>query len=145
MGGGFAKGASGHAKPHRAVPKTTDPRRIPHYQPCSVLAPRLSPFNDPTYPPPTMSLIRAGTACFRAGRLVAPLNARFVSANAGPGGPSVKTSPSDAPTTTHKSSTLIRHESPSEAMARHQPDYDATIDAATSYEPSWIATMNGQD
>ena len=81
-----------------------------------------------------MSLIRAGTACFRAGRLAAPINARFVSAKAGPGGPSVKTSPSDAPTTTHKSSTLIRQESPSEAMARHQPDYDATIDSATSYE-----------
>ncbi|PKY02973.1 putative NADH-ubiquinone oxidoreductase 18 kDa subunit [Aspergillus campestris IBT 28561] len=93
-----------------------------------------------------MSLIRAGTACFRAGRLVAPLNARFVSANAGPGGPSVKTSPSDAPTTTHKSSTLIRQESPSEAMARHQPDYDATIDAATSqFSPVPKRVMDGSE
>ena len=38
---------------------------------------------------------------------------------------------------------MIRKESPSEAMARHQPDYDATIDHATSYEPPTSPYWNG--
>lgn len=78
-----------------------------------------------------MSLVRArSVACFRAGRLAAPVNARFVSnSTEAP----VKTSPSDAPTTPQTESSLIRKESPSEAMARHQPDYNAVIDHGTSY------------
>lgn len=87
-----------------------------------------------------MSFVRAGSAaCFRAGRLVAPVNARFVShsSSRAPGDPPVKTSPSAAPTVPPKGSSLINQESPSEAMARHQPDYDATIDHGTSYGPQF--------
>lgn len=29
---------------------------------------------------------------------------------------------------------MIKKETPAEAMTRHQPDYDATIDHGTSYE-----------
>jgi NADH dehydrogenase (ubiquinone) Fe-S protein 4 len=76
-----------------------------------------------------MSLFRVGgTACLRASRLAAPINARFVS--------NVKTSPADPPTTPRKDSELINKETPSEAMSRHQPDYDATIDHGTSYSSS---------
>jgi NADH dehydrogenase (ubiquinone) Fe-S protein 4 len=48
--------------------------------------------------------------------------------------PPIKVNPSEAPTTPHGESSLIQKETPSEAMARHQPDYDATIDHGTSYE-----------
>jgi NADH dehydrogenase (ubiquinone) Fe-S protein 4 len=84
-----------------------------------------------------MSLFRIGGAAgLRVSRLSAPVNARFVS-NVSKGA-SIKTSTSDAPTTPNKDSSLINKESPSEAMTRHQPDYEATIDHATSYEfPLW--------
>jgi NADH dehydrogenase (ubiquinone) Fe-S protein 4 len=86
-----------------------------------------------------MSLFRiGGAATLRASRIAAPVNARFVS-NGAKGVPSVKTTPSEAPTTTHSGSSLINKESPSEAMARHQPDYEATIDHGTSYDiPFWL-------
>jgi len=79
-----------------------------------------------------MSLFRIGGAAgLRATRLAAPVNARYLS-NVAKG--DVKTSPADAPTTPNKDSTLINKQSPSEAMARHQPDYEATIDHGTSYD-----------
>ena len=56
-----------------------------------------------------------------------PINARFAS------GMPPMSSPDDAPTTPTKGSSLINKESPAEAMARHQPDYNATIDHGTSY------------
>ena len=77
-----------------------------------------------------MSLFRiGGAASLRVSRFAAPVNARFVSNL--PNG--IKTSTSDAPTTPNKDSSLINQESPSEAMTRHQPDYEATIDHGTSY------------
>jgi len=77
-----------------------------------------------------MSLFRIGGAAgLRATRLVAPVNVRFVSKFT----PGIKTDPSEAPTTTHSSSSLISNEGPAEAMTRHQPDYEATIDHGTSY------------
>jgi NADH dehydrogenase (ubiquinone) Fe-S protein 4 len=81
----------------------------------------------------TMSLFRIGGASLRVSRIATPVNARFVS-SAPTGIPSVKTSTSDAPTTPRKDSSLINQETPSEAMARHQPDYEATIDHGTSYD-----------
>lgn len=80
-----------------------------------------------------MSLFRlGGAASLRATRLAAPVNARFVS-NGAKGTPAVKTDPSEAPTATHSSSSLISQQTPAEAMTHHQPDYDATIDHGTSY------------
>lgn len=82
-----------------------------------------------------MSLFRiGGAASLRVSRFSAPVNTRFVSFKAPKGDPSVKTSTSDAPTTPSKDSSLITKETPSEAMARHQPDYEATIDHGTSYD-----------
>lgn len=80
-----------------------------------------------------MSLFRAGGASgLRAARLTAPVNARFVS-NGSKVTPPIKTSPSEAPTATHSSSSLISKQTPAEAMTHHQPDYEATIDHGTSY------------
>lgn len=80
-----------------------------------------------------MSLFRLGGATgLRASRLTAPVNVRFVS-NGTKGTPAVKTDPSEAPTSTHSSSSLISQQTPAEAMTHHQPDYDATIDHGTSY------------
>ena len=79
-----------------------------------------------------MSLFRIGGAAgLRTSRLLVPVNARFVS-NSAQGTPAVKTNTSEAPTATHSGSSLINKENPSEAMTRHQPDYEATIDHATS-------------
>lgn len=79
-----------------------------------------------------MSLFRAGGASgLRAIRLTAPVNARFVSNGSKP----VKTDPSEAPTSTYSSSSLISKQTPAEAMTHHQPDYEATIDHGTSYAP----------
>lgn len=85
-----------------------------------------------------MPIVRAqgiaqGLSCLRAARVAGPIGARFVSN--GPTGAPVKTSPSDAPTTPPKDSSLIRQEGPGEAMTRHQPDYNATIDHGTSLVP----------
>ncbi|KAL5358410.1 ETC complex I subunit conserved region-domain-containing protein [Aspergillus floccosus] len=94
-----------------------------------------------------MSLMRAGTfACLRAGRFTAPVGARFLSTGVNQGNPPVKTSPSDAPTTRSQGSSLIREESPAEAMARHQPDYEATIDHGTSqFSPVPKRVMDGSE
>ncbi|KXG51059.1 NADH dehydrogenase ubiquinone Fe-S protein 4, mitochondrial [Penicillium griseofulvum] len=94
-----------------------------------------------------MSLFRiGGAASLRVSRLAAPVNARFVSANAPKGVPSVKTTTSDAPTTPPKDSSLITKETPSEAMARHQPDYEATIDHGTSqFSPVPKRVMDGSE
>lgn len=91
-----------------------------------------------------MSLFRiGGAASLRVSRLATPVNARFVSVNAPKGVPAVKTSTSDAPTTPPKGSSLISEETPSEAMARHQPDYEATIDHGTSYDiPFWFRDVS---
>lgn len=79
-----------------------------------------------------MSLFRIGGAAgLRSTRLLVPVNARFAS-NVTQGTPAVKTNASEAPTSTHSGSSLINKQSPSEAMTRHQPDYEATIDHATS-------------
>lgn len=81
-----------------------------------------------------MSLFRARyTAYLRPGRLTAPVNTRFVSSKSTPGDKPIKTSPEDAPTTPHQRSDLISKETPAEAMVRHQPDYNATVDHGTSY------------
>lgn len=81
-----------------------------------------------------MSFIRTGgSACFRVSRLAAPVNTRFVSSVAARGTDARKTSPEDAPTTPPKESSLINKETPAEAMARHQPDYNAGVDHGTSY------------
>lgn len=81
-----------------------------------------------------MSFLRAGgAACLRAGRLTPSINARFVSYKAPPGEANVKTNPDEAPGTRHHGSTLISQQDPAQAMAHHQPDYDATIDHGTSY------------
>lgn len=84
-----------------------------------------------------MSFMRAGNlACSRVGRLVTYRNTRMLSATAFRAETSVKPSSSvaDAPTTPLSESTLIQKETPAEAMTRHQPDYDATVDHGTSYE-----------
>lgn len=79
-----------------------------------------------------MSLFRIGGAAgLRASRLAVPVNARFVS-NAAKGSSAVKTNPTEAPTATHSGASLISKETPAEAMTRHQPDYEATIDHGTS-------------
>ncbi|KAJ5179879.1 hypothetical protein N7492_003089 [Penicillium capsulatum] len=93
-----------------------------------------------------MSLFRiGGSAGLRATRLVAPVNVRFNS-TAVKGAPAVKTSPADAPTTPNKDSSLINKETPSEAMTRHQPDYDATIDHGTSqFSPVPKRVMDGSE
>jgi NADH dehydrogenase (ubiquinone) Fe-S protein 4 len=81
-----------------------------------------------------MSLFRARCAAYlRPSRLTAPVNARFISDNTRSGDKAVKTSPTDAPTTPHHRSDMISKETPSEAMARHQPYYNATVDHGTSY------------
>ncbi|ODM15813.1 NADH-ubiquinone oxidoreductase 21 kDa subunit, mitochondrial [Aspergillus cristatus] len=95
-----------------------------------------------------MSFIRAGSAaCFRAGRIVAPVNVRFTSnVSRAPGDRPVKTSPSAAPTVPPKESSLINQETPAEAMARHQPDYNATIDHGTSqFSPVPKRVMDGSE
>lgn len=80
-----------------------------------------------------MSLFRVScAAAIRPARLVSPVSARFVS-NTSSFDRAVKTSPTDAPTTPHQRSDMISKETPSEAMARHQPDYNATVDHGTSY------------
>ncbi|KAJ5567106.1 hypothetical protein N7535_006412 [Penicillium sp. DV-2018c] len=92
-----------------------------------------------------MSLFRIGGTSLRVSRIAAPVNARFVS-SAPTGTPSVKTSSSDAPTTPRKDSSLISQEAPSEAMTRHQPDYDATIDHGTSqFSPVPKRVMDGSE
>lgn len=93
-----------------------------------------------------MSLFRIGGASgLRVTRLAVPVNVRFISK--GSKGTPVKTDPSEAPTATHSSSSLVRKQGPAEAMTHHQPDYDATIDHGTSYAipcqpPSQILSAN---
>ncbi|CRG90596.1 NADH dehydrogenase (ubiquinone) Fe-S protein 4 [Talaromyces islandicus] len=88
--------------------------------------------------------IAQGLSCLRVARTAGPIGARFVS-NA-PGSAPVKTDPSEAPTTPSKGSSLVRQESPGEAMARHQPDYNATIDHGTStFSPVPKRVMDGSE
>lgn len=85
-----------------------------------------------------MSLLRArGSAYIRVGRL--PSAFSMVSVRMLAQAP-VKTTPSDAPTTHQIESSVINKECSSESMARHQPDYDATVDHATSYGVSAFST-----
>ncbi|KAJ5214878.1 hypothetical protein N7468_010557 [Penicillium chermesinum] len=93
-----------------------------------------------------MSLFRIGGAAgLRASRLAAPVNARFVS-NASKGPSSVKTDPTEAPTATHSGASLISKQTPAEAMTRHQPDYEATIDHGTStFSPVPKRVMDGSE
>ena len=82
-----------------------------------------------------MSFIKAGrSACFGVNRLATPVNARFASSVAARGTNVRKTTSEDTPTTRQRDGSLINKETPEEAMARHQPDYNATIDHGTSYE-----------
>ncbi|KAL2814060.1 ETC complex I subunit conserved region-domain-containing protein [Aspergillus cavernicola] len=94
-----------------------------------------------------MSLMRAGNlTCSRAGRLMAYRNTRLLSTTAIRADSPVKVSPSDPPTVRHGESELIRKETPGEAMARHQPDYDATIDHGTSkFSPIPKRVMDGSE
>ncbi|KAL4958004.1 ETC complex I subunit conserved region-domain-containing protein [Aspergillus filifer] len=94
-----------------------------------------------------MSLMRAGNmACARAGRLMTYRNTRMLSATAFRADKPVKSDPSDAPTTPLSESTLIRKETPAEALTRHQPDYDATIDHGTSkFSPVPKRVMDGSE
>ncbi|KAL5334518.1 ETC complex I subunit conserved region-domain-containing protein [Aspergillus crustosus] len=94
-----------------------------------------------------MSLMRAGSLAYsRAGRPIVFRNTRFLTGTAMRAEAPVKTSPSDAPTIPNKESSLIQKETPSEAMVRHQPDYDATIDHGTSkYSPVPKRVMDGSE
>ncbi|KAL1991179.1 hypothetical protein VTN49DRAFT_5683 [Thermomyces lanuginosus] len=91
-----------------------------------------------------MSLLRVQSrACLRAGRVAAPVNVRF---NSGTSYWPSKTDPSDAPTTPPKGSSLINKEEPREAVPRHQPDYNATIDHGTStFSPVPKRVMDGSE
>ncbi|KAL4760528.1 ETC complex I subunit [Aspergillus foveolatus] len=96
-----------------------------------------------------MSFMKAGNlACSRVGRLVTYRNTRMLSATAFKAETSVKPSSSvaDAPTTPLSESTLIQKETPAEAMTRHQPDYDATVDHGTSkFSPVPKRVMDGSE
>ncbi|KAL2846758.1 ETC complex I subunit conserved region-domain-containing protein [Aspergillus pseudodeflectus] len=98
-----------------------------------------------------MSLIRAGSLAYsRVGRVIVTKNTRFLSTTALRASQSeqspIKVNPSEAPTTPHGESSLIQKETPSEAMARHQPDYDATIDHGTSkFSPVPKRVMDGSE
>ncbi|KAL3497045.1 ETC complex I subunit conserved region-domain-containing protein [Aspergillus germanicus] len=98
-----------------------------------------------------MSFIRAGSLAYsRVGRVMVTKNTRFFSTTALRASQSeqspIKVNFSEAPTTTHGESSLIQKETPSEAMARHQPDYDATIDHGTSkYSPVPKRVMDGSE
>ncbi|KAL4800005.1 ETC complex I subunit conserved region-domain-containing protein [Aspergillus venezuelensis] len=94
-----------------------------------------------------MSLMRArNMACTRAGRFMTYRNTRMLSATAFRADKPVKSDPSAAPTTPLSESTLIRKETPAEALTRHQPDYDATIDHGTSkFSPVPKRVMDGSE
>ncbi|KAI1908052.1 ndufs4 NADH dehydrogenase Fe-S protein subunit [Ophidiomyces ophidiicola] len=87
-----------------------------------------------------MSLLRPGRICAlgvnctRAVRFAHFSNARQLSSSATRQADEKvpTTTPEDAPTAISRGDSVIRRESPSEAMARHQPDYNATVDQATS-------------
>lgn len=67
-------------------------------------------------------------------RVASPLNSRYISRSLPRQSDeqAPKTSPDDAPTALgDRSSIQTRKETPSEAMARHQPDYNATVDHGT--------------
>ncbi|PGH26854.1 hypothetical protein AJ80_01435 [Polytolypa hystricis UAMH7299] len=101
-----------------------------------------------------MSLLRTAkafgpsTACLRAGRVTYPLNARNMSKSSALQRDEVppSTTPSDAPGAVARGSPMARKESPSEAMARHQPDYNATVDQGTSnFSPVPKRVMDGSE
>ncbi|WEW57772.1 ndufs4 NADH dehydrogenase Fe-S protein subunit [Emydomyces testavorans] len=92
-----------------------------------------------------------GASYTRAAGLVCPVNARHASSSTPrqADGKVPKTSPQDAPADVSRGSSIIRKETPSEAMARHQPDYTATIDQATSqistFSPVPKRVMDGSE
>ena len=87
-----------------------------------------------------MSLLRQGkVTSLRAvsqysGKLAVPRLTRSFSSSASFSADeaSPKTTPQDAPAALAERSSITRKETPSEAMARHQPDYNATVDHGTS-------------
>ncbi|KAK2806185.1 NADH:ubiquinone oxidoreductase 21kD subunit [Emmonsiellopsis sp. PD_5] len=99
-----------------------------------------------------MSLLRTGrplglnTAYLRATQLACRTNARYFSQSpAQQAEETPKTSPEDAPTDVSRS-TVVRKETPSQAMARHQPDYNATVDHGTSsFSPVPKRVMDGSE
>ncbi|KAK2765683.1 hypothetical protein FQN54_008539 [Arachnomyces sp. PD_36] len=93
----------------------------------------------------TLSL---GSTYLRASRLAVPTNARYLSQTQSRAAEDEepKTSPADAPSETARGSSLINKESPGEAMARHQPDYNATVDHGTStFSPVPKRVMDGSE
>jgi len=90
-----------------------------------------------------MSLLRVGGAARpHAVRLAAPVNARFVSNP----GDNVKFNPIAYPTTTSKGSSVVNKQTLSQSLARHQPDYEATVDHGTSqYSPVPKRVMDGSE
>ncbi|PGH02965.1 hypothetical protein AJ79_07502 [Helicocarpus griseus UAMH5409] len=97
-----------------------------------------------------MSLLRTGrplslnAASFWAVQLAGRTNARYFSRTASQQAEDPKTSPADAPG--DRGTSVARKESPSEAMARHQPDYNATVDHGTStFSPVPKRVMDGSE
>ncbi|PGH01514.1 NADH dehydrogenase (ubiquinone) Fe-S protein 4 [Blastomyces parvus] len=99
-----------------------------------------------------MSLLRTGrpfglnAVSFRAGQLPYRPNARYISKTSSQlAEDAPKSSPADAPGAVVRGS-LTRKETPSEAMARHQPDYNATVDHGTSsFSPVPKRVMDGSE
>ncbi|KKZ62034.1 NADH dehydrogenase (ubiquinone) Fe-S protein 4 [[Emmonsia] crescens] len=100
-----------------------------------------------------MSLLRVGrplglnAASFRAGQLTCRTNARYLSKTSSQETEGdVKTSPAEAPGAVARGRSITRKETPAEAMARHQPDYNATVDHGTSsFSPVPKRVMDGSE
>ncbi|OAX83907.1 hypothetical protein ACJ72_01720 [Emergomyces africanus] len=100
-----------------------------------------------------MSLLRTGrplglsAASFRAGQLTCRANARYLSKTSSQHAEDApKSSPADAPAALSRGSSITRKETPAEAMARHQPDYNATVDHGTSsFSPVPKRVMDGSE
>ncbi|KAK2746051.1 NADH:ubiquinone oxidoreductase 21kD subunit [Myotisia sp. PD_48] len=94
-----------------------------------------------------MSFIRSRASSALGLRLPRCPNVRYLSGSSvSMAGEGPKTTPDDAPATPSKSSTMITKETPAQAMARHRPDYNATVDHATStYSPVPRRVMDGSE
>ncbi|EDN03108.1 NADH-ubiquinone oxidoreductase [Histoplasma capsulatum] len=100
-----------------------------------------------------MSLLRTGrplgrnAVSFRAGQLTFRTNARYLSRTPSREAEDApKTSQADAPGVVARGRSMIRKESPAEAMARHQPNYNATVDHGTSlFSPVPKRVMDGSE
>ncbi|EEH22562.1 hypothetical protein PABG_04773 [Paracoccidioides brasiliensis Pb03] len=100
-----------------------------------------------------MSLLRTGrplgltVTSFRTGQLACRTNVRYLGKTASQEqSEAPKTTPADAPTAVARGSSMIRKETPAEAMARHQPDYNATVDHGTStFSPVPRRVMDGSE